>query len=190
MTELPTEARDAVNIIVSEIDSVLEELDFVSLSHAVGLIAASPRVFVVGDGRSGLVARTFAMRLMHLGQVAYVVGETCTPPVHADDLVIAVSGSGTSDTPLHVARSAKTHGALVLMMTTNPQSPLGALADHVVHIPAATKHRRAGEVASVQPLSSLFDQSLLVVCDSIALQLARQRNIDNDRARAGHANTE
>jgi 6-phospho-3-hexuloisomerase len=75
-------------------------------------------------------------------------------------------------------------------MTTNPKSPLAGVADHVVHIPAATKHRRAGEATSVQPLSSLFDQSLLIICDSIALRLAQQLDIDNDRARAGHANTE
>jgi 6-phospho-3-hexuloisomerase len=190
MTESASEARDAVDLITREVDTVLEQLDFEGVSRAIQLITVSPRVFVVGDGRSGLMARAFAMRLMHLGLVAHVVGETCTPPVKADDLVIAVSGSGTSEIPLHVARSAKAHGAAVLAMTTDPQSPLAALADHVVQIPAATKHRRAGETASVQPLSSLFDQSLLIVCDSIALRLAQRRDIDNDRARAGHANTE
>jgi len=51
-------------------------------------------IFLMGAGRSGLVARAFAMRLMHLGLKVYVVGETTTPAVKRGDLVIAISGSG------------------------------------------------------------------------------------------------
>lgn len=33
-------------------------------------------IFVMGAGRSGFVAKAFAMRLMHLGYNVYVVGKT------------------------------------------------------------------------------------------------------------------
>ncbi|MGI5466985.1 hypothetical protein [Streptomyces sp. CA-132043] len=75
-------------------------------------------------------------------------------------------------------------------MTTAPDSPLGSLAATVLLLPAATKYRRAGEAASVQPLSSLFDQAAHVTLDVVALRLANLLEVDNDRARAAHANTE
>ncbi len=37
------------------------------------------RIFVTGLGRTGLMARGFAMRLMHLGRRVYHVGDVITP---------------------------------------------------------------------------------------------------------------
>ena len=36
------------------------------------------------------------MRLMHLGFHVYVMGETITPSIGKGDLIIALSGSGTT----------------------------------------------------------------------------------------------
>lgn len=57
-------------------------------------ILSSNQIFTAGAGRSGLMAKSFAMRMMHLGLNAYIVGETLTPPLHDGDLVIIGSGSG------------------------------------------------------------------------------------------------
>jgi len=40
---------------------------------------SNKKVMVLGAGRSGLVARSFAMRLMHLTFNVHVIGETITP---------------------------------------------------------------------------------------------------------------
>jgi len=44
-------------------------------------ILDAKRIYVTGAGRSGLIARAFAMRLLHLGFDVFVVGETVTPAI-------------------------------------------------------------------------------------------------------------
>ena len=50
------------------------------------------RIFLLGEGRSGLVARSFAMRLMHLGFDVYVFGEVVTLAVKTNQGEGARSG--------------------------------------------------------------------------------------------------
>ena len=136
------------------------------------------------------MARAFAMRLMHLGLTVHVIGETTTPAVGPGDTVIAVSGSGTTAGTVRVADQAQAVGATVLAVTTEPDSPLGRLAERVLVIPAATKYRRENEAPTIQPLSSLFDQVTHVALDAICFDLAARRGVDNATAKAAHANTE
>ena len=181
---------DDLCAVLEEIAGVAETVDRGSIEALVEALVAAPRVFVTGEGRSGLMGKAFAMRLMHLGVVVHVVGETVTPAVAAGDLVVAVSGSGTTAGTLRAVEAARGAGATVAAVTTDPSSALGRLADAVLVLPAATKHRRAGEATTVQPLGSLFDQGTHVVLDAVCLGLARVREVGNDRARATHANTE
>jgi 6-phospho-3-hexuloisomerase len=103
---------------------------------------------------------------------------------------VAVSGSGTTAGTVRVARQAEDVGASVRAVTTDGESELASLSRSVLVIPAATKHRRAGEASTVQPLSSLFDQATHIVLDVVCLRLAERRGVDNASARAAHANTE
>jgi len=86
-------------------------------------------ILVVGAGRSGLVGRAFAMRLMHLGYSTYVMGETINPSMTEGDLALVISGSGSTTLPVTVAEMAKSIGVKVLVVTSNPDSPLGSMAD-------------------------------------------------------------
>jgi 6-phospho-3-hexuloisomerase len=183
-------ADDPLTTIARELEPVLARVDRGELEETVRALEEAPRVFVTGEGRSGLMARAFAMRLMHLGLTAYVVGETTTPAVGPGDLLVAVSGSGTTGHTVQVAQSASAAGAQVQAVTSDPESPLGQLARTRLVLPAATKHRRPGEAPSIQPLSSLFDQATHLTLDAVCLILAERRQVDNDAARAAHANTE
>ena len=136
------------------------------------------------------MAKAFAMRLMHLGLPVHVIGETTTPSVASGDVVVGVSGSGTTGGTVRVAEQAVKVGATVHAVTTDPDSPLARHAEVVLTVPAATKYRRAGEAATIQPLSSLFDQATHVVLDVVCLELAGRRGVDNAAARTAHANTE
>lgn len=184
------DTNDLVDVVLGEMSGVLSRLDRSALEKAAHLLNGAPRVFVAGEGRSGFMAKAFAMRLMHLGLTAYVIGETCTPAVAEGDLLVGVSGSGTTAGTVRAADSATRVGGSVLAVTTDPASPLAAAAAHVVEVPAATKHRREGEAATVQPLSSLFDQCSHVALDVVCLQLAGLRDVDNSAAVRAHANTE
>ncbi|MFF8601465.1 6-phospho-3-hexuloisomerase [Streptomyces sp. NPDC015232] len=176
--------------ILAEIDTVLASTDDGAVESLAVTLLSARRIFVTGEGRSGFMAKAFAMRLMHLGLPVHVVGETTTPAVAHGDTVVAVSGSGTTPGTVRVAEQATQAGAQVHAVTTAPDSPLGTLAATSLLIPAATKYRRPGEAPSVQPLSSLFDQTTHILLDVVALRLAGLLSVDNDRARKAHANTE
>jgi 6-phospho-3-hexuloisomerase len=185
-----TRTLDSLSTVQTEIAQVLEKVDRADIGALVDRLASAGRVFVTGEGRSGLMAKAFAMRLMHLGLTVYVVGETTTPSVAAGDTVVAVSGSGTTQGTVRVAEAARDSGAAVHAVSTDAGSPLGQAAEQVLVLPAATKYRRPDEAPTIQPLSSLFDQVTHVVLDVVCLELAARRDIDNEAARRTHANTE
>lgn len=181
---------DLITTILDEVRAVVPRVDSGQLTVVADRLAAAGRIFVTGEGRSGFMARAFAMRLMHLGLTVHVIGETTTPSVGAGDTVVAVSGSGTTAASVRVAEQSRQVGAELLTVTTEPDSPLGLLAAQLLVIPAATKYRRDGEAPTIQPLSSLFDQVTHLALDAICLDLAQRRDIDNATAKAAHANTE
>ncbi|MFE7331751.1 SIS domain-containing protein [Streptomyces sp. NPDC057565] len=111
--------------ILAEIKGVLPALDDISLDSLAKVLLDAERIFVTGEGRSGFMAKAFAMRLMHLGLPVHVVGETTTPAVGACATVVAVSGSGTTAGTVRVAEQAAGAGARVHAVTTAPGSPLG-----------------------------------------------------------------
>jgi 6-phospho-3-hexuloisomerase len=176
--------------VLTEIGGVASKVDRDQLTALVDLVVAAPRVFVAGEGRSGLMGKAFAMRLMHLGLTVYAMGETITPAVHAGDLVIVISGSGTTSGAVRVAETARKAGAAVHAVTTDPTSSLAEASDALLVLPAATKYRRVDEAPTIQPLSSLFDQITHIALDVACLEVARRRGIDNEQAVKSHSNTE
>lgn len=157
------------------------------------------RVFVVGVGRSGLVGRAFAMRLMHLGFSAYVVGETVTPAARVGDLLIAISGSGRSAVVVAAAEVAKNMGVKVVALTSYPDSSLAKIADMVVTIPGRTKisyedrwevRQLLGLHEPLAPLGTQFELVAQVVLDSVISELMSRLGIDEENLREYHANVE
>ena len=126
------------------IDSVRESLARVDLDQVEKmvtemLVSTDRRILVVGAGRSGLIGRAFAMRLMHLGFQVYVMGETITPSIGRGDLVIALSGSGTTKIVVTAVEIGKTVGAKIIAITSYADSDLGKLADDVVLVKGRTR---------------------------------------------------
>lgn len=182
--------HDKMDTVLTEIRGVAEHIDRPQLKALAVSLTAADRIFVSGEGRSGFMAKAFAMRLMHLGLPVFVIGETTTPSVSGTDTVVAISGSGTTAGTVRVAEQATHLGATLWAVTTDPASPLGSTATEHLIIPAATKYRRAGEAPTIQPLSSLFDQATHIALDVVCLIIADTRGVDNARAARAHANTE
>ena len=131
------------------------------------------------------------MRLMHMGLSAYVAGETVTPGIKAGDLLIIGSGSGATASLVAMAERAKKIGATLALVTIFPDSPIGKLADALVRIPASTP-KAGGEAPSqsVQPMGSLFEQSLLIFLDIIVMRLMEKKKMDSTAMFERHANLE
>src|SRR5687768_3113236 len=110
------------------------QIDPATLQAFLNALQPARRVFLYGRGRSGFVARAFAVRLMHLGYQTYVVGETITAPVTKQDVVILVSGSGTTYPVVMTAELGRRQGATVVAITAKPESEIARLAHVVVPI--------------------------------------------------------
>lgn len=179
-----------IQAVLAEIEEVVCHIPDEQLKAAVDYIAAAGRIFVFGEGRSGFMAKSFAMRLMHLGADAYVIGETTTPSIQAEDMIILVSGSGKTKSVCWTAERAAELGCVILAVTTNTASPLADYATAIIEVPAATKYREASEKESIQPLGSLFDQSTHVLFDALCLDYAEKQNRTHEQTFKLHSNVE
>jgi 6-phospho-3-hexuloisomerase len=146
-------------------------------------------VFVAGAGRSGLMGRAFAMRLMHMGFQTYIVGDTVTPAVQSGDILIAISGSGNTKSTVEIAGKCKNVGASVVAVTSKDNSELKALGAVNVVLPAKTKDDTS-ETSSKTPMGTSFEILALVFLDSIIMQLMELTGITENEMKARHANTE
>lgn len=179
-----------MNIILAEISSVINKIDEEQLDITVKNIIAAKRIFVIGEGRSGLMAKAFAMRLMHLGCQSFVIGETITPSISKGDILVAISGSGNTHHVVWTAKKAKEQGIFVQAVSTNTDGELAKMSNAFIHIPAATKFRCEGEPDSIQPLGSLFDQSAHIAFDAICLKYAQIQKVDAATTLKAHSNLE
>ncbi|ARI77969.1 6-phospho-3-hexuloisomerase [Halobacillus mangrovi] len=173
---------------VSQVLSQVNEGEAESFSKA---IQHASRIFIAGEGRSGLMGKAFAMRLMHGGYQVFVIGETITPNIEKDDLLVVISGSGSTNSLSHYAVSAKEAGAEVALVTTNAQSKIAEVSDQLLVVPAATKKRRLEEPETIQPLGNQFDQSVHLLLDSIIIYTLEQTNeASYEEMTSRHANLE
>jgi 6-phospho-3-hexuloisomerase len=176
-------------LILDEIDNTLSHVKDSEAETFLKQIIKAEQVFVSGKGRSGFVANSFAMRLNQLGKGAHVVGESTTPSIYRKkkDLFVILSGSGSTEHLRLLADKAKAVGAEVVLLSTNPTSNIGELANAVIELPAGTKYDAEG---SAQPLGSLFEQASQVFLDSIVLDLMTEINVDEETMQQNHANLE
>jgi len=193
IAETATTTSDGVagnaSLILGELTGVVSGLDYGQLAHFAHKVATAERVFLTGAGRSGLVLRMAAMRLMHLGLTVHVAGDTTTPAITDGDLLVVASGSGTTSGVVKAAQTALAAGAQVAAITTNPSSAVAELADALVVIPAAQKTDH-GSNLSRQYSGSLFEQSLFLVTESVFQTLWEATAEPAEKLWLRHANLE
>lgn len=196
-------ARNAMieiaTFIMRSIDIISEEEKNKMIETLVDAYNRGARILVMGAGRSGLVGKAFAMRLLHLGFQVYVLGETIVPRIKEGDVVIAISGSGRTRLIVTAAEAAKHVGAKIIALTTYPDSPLGKLADIVVRIPGRTKIAKEEDYFARQilgiheplaPLGTLFEDTSLVFLDGVVVELMNKLGKTEEDLRNAHANIE
>jgi len=182
--------RTSIDQIVAELKGMLGRVEPTGLERLVEAVVGAGRVYVAGGGRSGLMARAFAMRLMHLGLVTYVVGETTTPAIRSGDLLLACSASGETHVTVVVSQVAQKAGARVFAITAMPDSPMARLADETIVIPAPSKRAERKDTQSFQYGGSLFEQGLLVLLDAVSAEIGRRRGAAPQELDSRHANLE
>jgi len=185
--------KELAGIVSKEIENCLGSVSDEAFQKGLREIEAADQIFVAGAGRSGLAIRGLAMRLMHAGKKVHVVGDVTTPKITEKDLLIIGSGSGSTEALQCYAKKCKNIGARLLLLTIVPESPIGALADSIIRIPApSSKARNAvGTTDSLQAMGSLFEQSLFILGDCLILEYMEQHRLNGEEMfHAHHANLE
>ncbi|MEJ8304343.1 6-phospho-3-hexuloisomerase [Saccharibacillus sacchari] len=176
--------------VAAELTEAVRGIDPAQAEAFVEALDSAANVFATGAGRSGLMGKALAMRLMHGGSAAHVVGETTTPGIGPGDLLVIGSGSGETRTLVPMAEKARELGADVAVVTLKPDSTLAKLATLVVQLPGASKSRENDDYATIQPMGSLFEQTLLLFFDASVLRLMQRRGLDGNKMYGKHANLE
>lgn len=182
--------KQIIETIANEVNGVIKHVDSGQIQQLARQVNGTKRIFITGTGRSALAGKMFAMRLMHIGYQAYVVGETITPSIEEGDSLVVISGSGETKTLIHYVSKAKEAEAVVALVTTNPESSIGQSADLVVEVPAVTK-KTTGQRNTIQPLGSQFDQSIHLLLDALIVYLIdNYTGTDMSSLTKKHANLE
>lgn len=186
--------------ILKKVTSILDRIDEKKVEDFLSEIIKSKTIFVVGAGRSGLVARAFAMRLMHLGFSVYIVGDTVTPSLKKNDLMIAVSGSGKTISVVSSIRTAILHQGRVISITANKNSELAKKSKVYVEMETSinsknkekdyTVSQLSGVSVTLTPLGTVFELSSLVFCDAIIAELMTRIGKTESDMKKHHANIE
>ena len=188
--------KTSIAAILENIQNAEEYLNEESIEKFENIIINANNVFVTGAGRSGLAAKAFAMRLMHLGLSSYVVGETISPAINEDDCIVAISGSGETNTIVSAAKIAKARGSKVLAVTSYDTSTLAGLADGILLVKGRTKQevddenymkrQIHGNYTSLTPLGTAFELTTLVFLDAIVSELMEKMEQTESDLKARH----
>lgn len=183
--------RELYQTVLSEHQQVFEAQDEAELKSTMDAIQSAKRIFVVGAGREGIAARSFAMRLMHLGKEVHWLWDDTTPGMQKGDLFIAVNGSGKIGHIDYLLDQAKGTGALRLVITGSPGERTPQEADYVLFLPACVyKGTDKRVVPSVQPMGNLFEQHLFLLFDIMVILLGESMGLTAAQMESRHRNIE
>ena len=175
---------------LAEIGAVLRAALPDQLNAMAAPIRQANKIALYGVGREGLMMKSLAMRLFHLGLDAHVVGDMTTPALGKGDLLIVSAGPGDFSTVVGLMKVAKQAGAQTLCVTAEPTGAAALRADHVVHLPAQTMANDQTGDASVLPMGSLFEAVQFLFFELVVLELRDQLAVSPDAMRANHTNLE
>lgn len=192
--------QNIMSEIAEHIQQTARQLDRKNVDILIENIVKADRIFLLGAGRSGLVAKAFAMRLSQTGLIVYVVGETITPGMkNQGDIFIILSGSGETKSVVSAAKVAKQIGTKIIAITSYPKSTLGRLSDHVVKVKGKTKidiekdhlkHQIEGVHSSLTPLGTLFEDISLIFLDGVIGEIMEKTKKAEKDMISRHANVE
>lgn len=181
---------ESTSRVVQELAAAVGRVSDEQAEAVIDVLRSARTIVIAGVGREGLAARSFAMRLMHLGLDSHWVWDDTCPPVSVGDLLVVVSGSGAIGHLDHVAKMAKEAGSTVVVVTAVPGGETSLRADHVLHIPAQT-YKGVGDLTpSIQPMGSLFEESVWICFDGLVLELVQRAGLAFRELAERHRNVE
>ncbi|HTP54190.1 MAG TPA: SIS domain-containing protein [Thermoplasmata archaeon] len=173
----------AQRYIGERVTEALRRVDAEAIARAVQILHAAPQVFVYGAGRSGIIGRAFAMRLVQAGLRAYVIGESVTPIVTPGDAVFILSGQGESYSSIQTANIVRREGAKLIVLTSRSSSKLAHAATQLI----AVEFPDDADRPKYAPLGTLFESASLRLTDALIAELLATRGESEASMRGRHA---
>lgn len=172
--------------VIDKISNVLEATDDGCNEKLINLLDKAKHIFLAGAGRSGLICRFFAMRLMHCGYDVHIVGEIVTPSIKAGDMLIVISGSGETEQLVSFSKKARKIGAQIVLISAKSNSSIADFADEVFQIGRSELY----EKNKGMPMGTVFELSSLIFLESIISYIIHKRDIPEEEMKSRHANLE
>jgi RpiR family transcriptional regulator, carbohydrate utilization regulator len=136
--QAPSRKGDQTDEVVEESVLALQDtarlLDRAVLLEAAKALHQSRSVFIYGVAASAIVGDYLHYKLLRLGKPAQLFSDMHRASMNAatltaDDLVVAISSSGSTRDLLHVVKLARKRGAKVLALSNTPRSPLASISE-------------------------------------------------------------
>ena len=186
-----TNPFEIVRARLDDIRLLLDNMEETATEQLIQMILQANRIFVTGKGRSGLIAKCFAMRLMQVGFDVHVPGETTCPRIKEGDLMIAISCSGTTTTTVQLAHISRESGAKVAAVTAVVNSPLTVQANHLVLVPVTSKDiKKRYKYVFGAYNNTLFEEALLLYFDAMVYSILEREGISEKIISERHTNLE
>ncbi|QLH75195.1 MAG: SIS domain-containing protein [Methanomassiliicoccales archaeon] len=175
--------KETSAFILKEVQSAIEKVDDSKIDEIVDAIVSVKKIFIYGVGRSGLVGKSFAVRLVQMGLDVHFVGDMTTPIVEKEDLVIIISNTGETMSAVQTANIVRRIGATVVSVTSSYHSKLAIASSIVLEIPPCRDERRK----QLAPLGTLFEVATAILLDSLVPVLMQRLNLTEASLRKRHA---
>jgi 6-phospho-3-hexuloisomerase len=172
--------------VLTEIQKVLNSSTFDSCPEFVRRILSANTIVLYGAGRVGLAMQAFAKRLRHAGFNSFYLQDCTVPSTGPGDVFIVGSGSGSTPSVVAVAEVAKQKGLDVILLSANPTSRLNEISSCTILVNAPTKYSQLKENESIQPMTTLFEQSLSILLDCLILEIMTLRSETSESMKNRH----
>ena len=191
-TDETTARREAIlsrglSVLQAEADAILDAAArqsdaFVGAVEAI--LAMDGRVCVTGMGKAGLIGNKIQATLASTGTLAYSLHPVDAlhgdlGMIHSDDVVLALSKSGSSEL-VELLPRLKEIGCKVILLTAKPDSAAARRADFVLDF---------GQTPEACPLGlapSSSTAAMLALGDAIALTVMDQKSVQPDQYASYH----
>jgi len=182
--------KDTAAAAVADVGAVLTDAVPEQAEAMAAPILNANRIALYGVGREGLMMKSLAMRLFHLGLDAHVVGDMTTPQLGAGDLLIVSAGPGQFSTVNALIGVAQNAGAQTMCVTATPDGSAPQLVDHIVYLNAQTMANDQAGATSVLPMGSLYEAAQFLFFEMVILHLRDRLGLSAEAMRANHTNLE
>ncbi len=144
------------------------------------------KIFLLASGRSAFILQCFATRLVHLGSEVYMVTNLGSiPALSSDDILIVLSGSGTTSIVVSLLKNyvntVKPYG--IISITSHPETIIGRIGDVTIKLKGRTKRDKVDlhdDTAILTPEGTMFEIAAFVYLDAIIAELAIKMGRTNE----------